>query len=80
MPIGRGNYRLAIYKQANQPRFWQPKPCYDGQQWVKNEDGFLEPVWLCSQARIAPGQGQGNTSEEAPEEPQVSEGFQTTCR
>ena len=45
--VGRVNYRLAIYKRANQPRFWQPKPCDDGQQWVKNEDGFLEPVWSC---------------------------------
>ena len=45
--VGLVNYRLAIYKRANQQRFGQPKPCDDGQQWVKIEDGFLETVWSC---------------------------------
>ena len=45
--VGRVNYRLAIYKRANQPCFWRPKPYDNGQQWVKTEEGFLEPVWSC---------------------------------
>ena len=39
--VGQVKYRLAIY---NQPR---PKPYDNGQQWVKTEEGFLEPVWSC---------------------------------
>ena len=45
--VGWVNYRLAIYKHANQPCFWRPKPYDNGQQWVKTEEGFLEPVWSC---------------------------------
>ena len=45
--VGRVNYRLAICKRANQPCFWRPKPYDNGQQWVKTEEGFLEPVWSC---------------------------------
>ena len=45
--VGRVNYRLAIYKHANQPCFWRPEPYDNGQQRVKTEEGFLEPVWSC---------------------------------
>ena len=45
--IGRVNHRLAIYKRADKPIFWQPKPYDPGQGWEKNEDGTLEPVWSC---------------------------------
>ncbi len=45
--VGRVNYRLAIYKRANQACFWRPKPYDNDQRWVKTEKGFVEPVWSC---------------------------------
>jgi len=45
--VGRVNYRLAIYKRANQACFWRPKPYDNDQRWVKTEEGFAEPVWSC---------------------------------
>ena len=43
--IFRVNHRLAIYKRANQPIFWRPRPYEPDQGWEKSEEGFLEPVW-----------------------------------
>ena len=43
--IDRVNHRLAIYKRADQPIFWTPKPYDQGQGWTKNQDGTVEPVW-----------------------------------
>ena len=45
--IGRVNHRLAIYKQADKPIFWCPKPCDPAQGWEKNDEGILEPLWSC---------------------------------
>lgn len=41
------NHRLAIYKRADKPVFWGPKPYDPGQGWEKTEEGILEPVWSC---------------------------------
>ena len=46
--IGRVNHRLAVYKRADIPIFWCPKPYDPGQGWEKNEKGILEPDWSCS--------------------------------
>ena len=45
--ISRVNHRLAIYKRADIPIFWSPKPYDPGQGWERNEEGVLEPVWSC---------------------------------
>ena len=43
--IYRTNYRLAIYKRADQPIVEAPKPFDEKQGWIKNEEGLLEPIW-----------------------------------
>ena len=45
--IQRVNYRAALYKQADQPILEKPKPYDEGQGWMKNDRGELEPVWSC---------------------------------
>ena len=45
--INRVNHRLAIYKRAENPVFWCPKPYDPGQGWEKSDEGILEPVWSC---------------------------------
>ncbi|KAG1715023.1 ABC transporter C family member 8 [Nymphon striatum] len=45
--ISRVNHRLAIYKRADIPIFWYPKPYDPEQGWERNDEGVLEPVWLC---------------------------------
>jgi hypothetical protein len=45
--ICRVNHRLAIYKRADIPIFWSPKPYDSGQGWERNDQGVLEPVWSC---------------------------------
>ena len=41
------NHRLAIYKRADIPIFWSPKPYVPEQGWERNDEGVLEPVWSC---------------------------------
>ena len=43
--IYRTNYRLAIYKRADEPIVEAPKPFDEKQGWIKNEEGSLEPIW-----------------------------------
>ncbi|KAG1666825.1 PIN2/TERF1-interacting telomerase inhibitor 1 [Nymphon striatum] len=45
--ISRVNHRLAIYKRADIPIFWSPKPYNPEQGWERNDEGVLEPVWSC---------------------------------
>ncbi|KAG1672177.1 Peptidylprolyl isomerase domain and WD repeat-containing protein 1 [Nymphon striatum] len=45
--ISRVNHRLAIYKRADIPIFWSPKPYDPEQGWERNNEGVLEPVWSC---------------------------------
>ncbi|KAG1678651.1 hypothetical protein GQR58_013324 [Nymphon striatum] len=45
--ISRVNHRLAIYKRADIPIFWSPKPYDPEQGWERNDEGVLEPVWSC---------------------------------
>ncbi|KAG1695541.1 snRNA-activating protein complex subunit 4 [Nymphon striatum] len=42
--ISRVNHRLAIYKRADIPIFWSPKPYDPEQGWERNDEGVLEPV------------------------------------
>ena len=42
--IQRVNYRVACYKLAAVHVSVHPKP-YEGQGWVKTDEGFMEPVW-----------------------------------
>jgi hypothetical protein len=51
--IERVNYRVALFKRANTPIFWHPKPNDPGQGWAKNDKGILEPVW-CSSPVLPP--------------------------
>ena len=45
--VQRVNHRVALYKRADQPNFFTPKPFEAEQGWEKNDDGLLEPVWSC---------------------------------
>ena len=45
--IRRVNHRLAIYKRADIPIFWSPKPYDPEQGWQRSDEGVLEPVWSC---------------------------------
>ena len=45
--IRRVNHSLAIYKRADIPIFWYPKPYDPEQGWQRSDEGVLEPVWPC---------------------------------
>lgn len=45
--IQRVNFRTALYKRADQPILEKPKPYDEGQGWMMNDRGELEPVWSC---------------------------------
>ena len=43
----RVNYRVALYKRADEPILENPKPYDEGQGWMKTDEGVLKPVWSC---------------------------------
>ena len=46
--ISRVNHRLAIYKLADIPVFWCPRPYDPGKGWERKDKDILEPLWSCS--------------------------------
>ena len=48
--LQRVDHRVALCKRAEEAILEKPKPYDDGQEWIKTEDGVLEPVWFCGAA------------------------------
>ena len=46
--LQRMNYRVALYKRADESIL--KRPYDDGQGWIRTEDGLLEPGWFCGAA------------------------------
>ena len=44
--IYRVNHCLLFIKAANEPFIEAPNPCDEKQDWLKNLNNFLEPIWL----------------------------------
>jgi hypothetical protein len=43
--VQRVNYRVALYKRADQPLLEKPKPYDERQGWIRTDQGVLEPLW-----------------------------------
>jgi hypothetical protein len=45
--VQRVNHRLCLYKRANVPIWERPKLYYQVQEWIRTDEGVLEPLWSC---------------------------------
>ena len=43
--VERVNHHLCLYKRANVAILEKPNPSDQGQGWVRNDGGVLEPLW-----------------------------------
>lgn len=43
--IQRVNYRVALYRRADQPILEKPRPYDGGHGWIRTDQGVLEPLW-----------------------------------
>ena len=68
-------HHVVLYKRADKFILEKPTPYDDGQEWIRTEDGVLEPVWSCGAA--LPNSlidFQGNGDDEEDEEEEIEEG------
>ena len=73
----RVNYRVTLYKRADESILEKPNPYDDGQGWIRTEDGVLEPVWSCDAAlpnSVVDLLDTGDREEEEEEEEENEEG------
>ena len=50
--LQRVNHRVALYKRDDESILEKRNPYDDGQEWLRTEDGVLEPVLSCGAALL----------------------------